>query len=607
MKITKIIIKHFKSIESLEFDVKKYGNSYTTMFVGINESGKSNILEAMSFLDTPQKKFSFSNYCNQKEIDKEDYVGIYFKLEFEDKRKYLKLIQENIGKTGKLLDFDIISIEKNVYLGRDDSRFQETYNFDISFLKQLFIKKLDDQLYEVAENQDEENTFLDLTEELFKEYFKDNIVEIIKQSEPPVTFWKPSNDYLISQENLNDFVQNNFSKKALKNIFLLAGYDDEKIKEAISNIPNSSQRSRLTSKLEDSLNKYLNKVWKHKINFVIEITETGQFDLFIKDTGIKNKHDRFTISARSGGAKQFLSLILSLSIESNKNERKNQLILIDEPEAHLHPSGIRDLRNELLEIGKENFVFLSTHSPFLIDSENKERNIIIKKNNNAFTEKREIKQYEDIRDDEVLDEAFGINVYKDLLIPHRMLVEGKTDKIILQKAFKAKGIKDFGITNGSGSNVITLASKLNDADISILVILDDDQEGKNYKNKIIKIGGSFTEENVYTIRDLVGDIKNNGTIEDVLGINFVKSQLEKFYKSKFEKECSIELNKDVPFIEQIKNFLIKKDKDIKNPKEYIDKFKEQISDTFDPAKSTFKKKFPLLNNLVDKILEKLEK
>lgn len=39
MKITKIKIENFKSIKDIEFNLKKYGNSYTTMLVGINESG----------------------------------------------------------------------------------------------------------------------------------------------------------------------------------------------------------------------------------------------------------------------------------------------------------------------------------------------------------------------------------------------------------------------------------------------------------------------------------------------------------------------------------------------------------------------------------------
>ena len=57
MKLTKIKIRNFKSIQDIEFDVQKHGGSYTTMLLGRNESGKSNILEAMSLLDDTGKKF----------------------------------------------------------------------------------------------------------------------------------------------------------------------------------------------------------------------------------------------------------------------------------------------------------------------------------------------------------------------------------------------------------------------------------------------------------------------------------------------------------------------------------------------------------------------
>ena len=49
MKITKVRIENFKSIESIEIPFDKNGNSFTKIFVGVNESGKSNILEALSY------------------------------------------------------------------------------------------------------------------------------------------------------------------------------------------------------------------------------------------------------------------------------------------------------------------------------------------------------------------------------------------------------------------------------------------------------------------------------------------------------------------------------------------------------------------------------
>lgn len=66
MIIKKAIINNFKSIEHIELDFDKIGNSYTKIFVGINESGKSNILEALSYFKVPKVNVSFDSFCNQK-------------------------------------------------------------------------------------------------------------------------------------------------------------------------------------------------------------------------------------------------------------------------------------------------------------------------------------------------------------------------------------------------------------------------------------------------------------------------------------------------------------------------------------------------------------
>ena len=70
MKLTKIKIENFKSIQEIEFEIKKFGTSYTTMLLGVNESGKSNILEAMSFFETPEDSFDYDEYQNQKDEKK---------------------------------------------------------------------------------------------------------------------------------------------------------------------------------------------------------------------------------------------------------------------------------------------------------------------------------------------------------------------------------------------------------------------------------------------------------------------------------------------------------------------------------------------------------
>ena len=613
MKITKIRIQNYKSIRDIKFEVKKYGSSYTTMLVGINESGKSNILTAMSYLETPDRDdFNYFYEHNQKDEDNNP-VDLWFSLKFENKNTVLNEISENIEDGVDLLKFEVVNIVKNVFLEKGETAYGESYEFDIKNLsKNLFIKKINKTVtnsagqpvnverFIISKTNDEEETFQSLTEEIFKEFFNDLIEGVIEKFEPKIAYWSASKEYLIEEEDLNEFSEDINDKKALRNIFLLAGYNtEEKIKDIIENISDGYQRSRLKDELQDSLNDYIQKIWNHDIDVVIDITETGKFTLSIKDKGRKNKYDRLPISGRSEGARHFLSLILSLSIESRKEKRKGQLILIDEPEMHLHPSGVRELKEELLEIGRNNYLFIATHSPFLIDRKHRERNIIIEKNFSAYTVKKTISEGSVI-DDEVLQRAFGISVYKDLLIPHSILVEGASDTLILKKAMNKLDIKNLGITNGHGSNIVAIASLFNHDDISVNVVVDDDKEGRKYKEKILKIGGVYSSNNVHTIRDVLGIIKNMGTIEDLLNVNYVKNQFIDFYKNEFKEEIPDDFNleEDEPFIEQIKKFL---QKNKKFEKEVLEKFKIKLSENFNSSKKGLKKDFPLLTEFVEKL------
>ncbi len=618
MRITHIKIENYKSIKEIEFDLKKHGSSYTTMLVGINESGKSNILEAMSYLNTPAKKTNYNDIHNQKD-EANNPVNLWFSLEFEQRETCANDLKKDI-ENSEILEFEIENIIKNVYLEVDDDSFSDGFSFGIKNLTEgLFIKKIQKNItrpdgqpavvdvFTLSKENDDTGSFQELKLELFKEYFSKKIKSVIKKYEPSVSLWRPSEKYLVSEVDLNNFKDNVDSNIPLKHIFYIAGFNNAiTIKSEIDKISNNSLRRKLAGTLGKKTTEYIKNIWKHDIIIDIEIAESGSCVVSVRDGGKANEFNYHKMTVRSEGFKQFMSLILSLSVETKMSKIKNNLILIDEPEAHLHPSGIRDLRKELLAIGESNYLFTSTHSPFLVDRRNKERNVIIRKNRSASTEKVEIDENTDIIDDEVLREAFGIEVYKDLLNPHSILVEGASDKKILQKTFKVKDLTKYGITNGHGSNVDTLASKLNDTDISILVILDDDDDGKLYKEKIVKIGGSYSADNVVTIRDLAGGIVNKGTIEDALGVNFVSSKVKEAFESSFVGESyDISLNETQPFMDQVRIWLNQKGKTKKTIDAFIENLKAKISDDYQPSKTSFATKFPLLDSLVDSIEHKL--
>ncbi|TFH40412.1 MAG: ATP-binding protein, partial [ANME-2 cluster archaeon] len=255
--------------------------------------------------------------------------------------------------------------------------------------------------------------------------------------------------------NLQTFKDNPLTNIPLKNIFVLSKYKtNEEIKTKIEEIINNHSRRRgLQSTLSKNATNYFGNVWNHKIEIDIEISETLMCNVHIKDKGKANENKFFNMNSRSQGFHQFASLILSLSIQNHSLDMKNRLILIDEPENHLHPSGIRDMMEEFLKIGENNYVFLATHSCFMIDKKTKQRNFIIKKDNANNTIYQQINEESEVFDDEVLRDAFGINIYRDFLSPYKLLVEGLSDKKIIKKTLDKLKVKEtILITNGYGDN-----------------------------------------------------------------------------------------------------------------------------------------------------------
>ena len=620
MELKKIVIENFKSIKEIELEVKKYGDSYTTMLLGINEAGKSNLLEAISYFKLPKGKYNYDDIANQKLSDKNEEINLFFYFAFENQQDLIKAIKEKMTGKKNLLNFEISIFCCTVSLKKGKKQFQGNTRYSIENLTpNLFFKEInggEQKIYfEINDTNDQANSFKELTKKsliellgkLFKELLNKYFYDIVEKHTPKVTFWKAKDEYLINTQDLKVFKEDVESNLPLRNIFALAGYNTpEKIKSAIDNtITNSTKRMGLKRKLSKQTTNYIKDKWNHTVKFIIDIDQTSNLTVAICDEGESNEDNMFAMKQRSDGFKQFISLILSLSIERDKLEKHNRLILIDEAETHLHPSAIRDLRTELINLGENNYVFVSTHSPFLVDKEHKERNIILKKDEESFTTIKKIEKDEDLLDDEVLKEAFGIEVYKDLLHPHSILVEGKSDKMILQKALNIIAPKNFGITNGCGDNIVSLVSKLNSEEISVLVILDGDKKGRLNKEKIIEVGGIYTDKNVYTIRDIVGDITNNGTIEDTFDKNYITSLFKKIYNSQFEEKCpDFNLEDGKPYLDSMKKFLSQQKK---NPDEILGEFKIQLSENFNPTETNLENQHTKLSKLCNKIIKILEK
>ena len=128
MTIEEIRIKNYKSIKEITFPIKNYGSgsqrSNTALLIGINEAGKSSILQAISLLKSGIKEIDYSEDCFIDAQEDDEYIDIYAYLKFSnfEEGKFIEKIKE-VTKWNEddFKDFAIESIRKNAYCDSTNS------------------------------------------------------------------------------------------------------------------------------------------------------------------------------------------------------------------------------------------------------------------------------------------------------------------------------------------------------------------------------------------------------------------------------------------------------------------------------------------------------
>lgn len=630
LTLSNINIINYKSILDTSIDVKKVDGSYTTILVGLNEMGKSNFLNAIELIDYPAKDISFKSLSNSSN-EKGKYVEAYFDFVFSSEEEWKDILMKKIDASPEFIEnIKLNSIYKNVYLSKDKTRFETQYNvnydtIDEDILREYSYKKLSPQTdnedtfeYKIIPNKSESSTsvetatnetvqFTPLMEKAFKEILDKIFAPQFTDCKLKFSKWEYKPEYLITKTiDLNTFKNDAKICYPLKNVFALIGCKTQKqIEEKINDVTgNKNAIQRLEKKLKNAMTDYVQKVWDEcSLEFDVKIQDNMQLDVFVQDKADPDNY--FGMVDRSDGAKHFLSLILSISVANETDILKNNIIVIDEPEVHMHPSGIRYIREELLKIGQNNYVFVATHSQFMIDNKNKERHYIVTKPKNN-TEVHQWDETRDLSDDEILRAAFGINVLKDFLSPYKILLEGYSDCQIIKKALNMlKPQNCVGITNGMGSKIVSTASMLKFYNVPVLTIVDADNEGEGYKSKIIELGVPYSDDNVKTIKDLVDAIISKGTIEDTLKPEYV---------SKNFKEATKELTGfntweftyagTKPILEELREYIQKTNSEY-DVQAITELAKTKIGEGFSPNKTSLTNDMPKLKELCQKIIEKL--
>lgn len=354
MKLQKIEIKNYRSIEYLSIEIKELNDGSSTYgLIGINEVGKSTILKAIGLKDG-LKDLAGNNLPLIEDFRDENEIEISFFYEFEgDEGINVANIINSNGETG--ITNNQIKTTNILY----------SYNISNPSEKHISIK---------IDNIE----ITDIPEEL-----RQNVFDEILKNENKTIFWTSEDRYLISKPiNLSQFSEDPNVSIPLKNCFNLAGFKNiDSIKKEISLISNSTKREKLREVLGEKTTEHIHSVWpNHKIKITFDISD-GLLNFHIRD--LDSNEEAKTASQRSDGFRQFISFLLTISAENKNGELKNTILLLDEPETHLHPQAQEDLLKELIIITKNknnNITFFATHSNYMIDKDDLSRNYKVTKN-----------------------------------------------------------------------------------------------------------------------------------------------------------------------------------------------------------------------------------
>src|SRR6266508_187348 len=445
------------------------------ILVGINESGKSNILKALSFLaeeELPKKTDLRLEKASEARI-KEAFIRFHFKIEKDDYSSIKDSVQGSVHKkksrettpvamlTGNKATLDQIVLEHEYLLYEIDLNNESKYFSWYTRAKQIKILKgwkapienLPKEVSVSAANGEtiplgsvkivspdaagdiDPSHLRDATPEDLDNLVGNAIVSLGDESCLGCIYWSydPQN-HLPPQIALDEFLANPDSCLPLKNMFQLSGIDDIRSElGAVRRLSLHHQRN-LLSRVSKKTTDHVRKVWPDYKGIQIELEPHGDQIL----VSIVDKDLRLEFENRSDGFKRFVTFLLMVSAKVRTRELVDTLLLIDEPEVGLHPSGARHLLAELLRIAESNYVVMSTHSIFMIDKENVERHFIVRKKNEITTIERAGKS--EIFDEEVLYRAIGYSIFETLKRKN-VVFEGWTDKRVFQIAVEALSAK----------------------------------------------------------------------------------------------------------------------------------------------------------------------
>ncbi|MCP6718956.1 MAG: ATP-binding protein [Patescibacteria group bacterium] len=523
MKYKKFIIKNYKGIKELVLDLSLYPDHNIFTFVGLNESGKTTILEAINFFqkDIPEDKRHILIPKSRK-LNFNDSVSVRatFTLNKEDE----EMIKEYATENNFIITEDIKELSVTKAYSYEDSEYR---SIESLWTIPIIGRKKRARLVKRLSNKNPEW-------HMITTYIKEELFPSIIYY-PNFLFDFPEKIYLEEFEGEKE--EQDFYRRVLQDVL-------DSFKKGLS--LNKHVLSRMKSDSEEN-KESLNSVL-HKMSGVIttkvfktweELFKSKRREIIIKantedkngtearyylEIKLKEGAEEYQISERSLGFKWFFAFLLFTEFRKNRLIDKGEILfLLDEPASNLHSTAQMKLISTFQQIVSKSKLIYTTHSHHLINPDWLAGAFIVK--NKALDYENDF-GYDSSKTDiaaipyrqfvaqhpnqqtyfqPILD-SLEYKPSKLELVPNIVIVEGRNDfytfkyinEIILEGQFSSLNFYPGG---GAGKNdrVIRLYISWGK---SFIVLMDSDDGGKNGKKKYSQELGDIVDGKIFTLDDI---------------------------------------------------------------------------------------------------------
>jgi hypothetical protein len=259
-------------------------------------------------------------------------------------------------------------------------------------------------------------------------------------------------------------------------------------------------------------------------NVAVEISEMARYRALRRSVEIVIDDGTATSLDRKGDGVQSLAALSLMKHASHSGSSTRQLVLaIEEPESHLHPRAIHQLREVLDELGSKHQVILTTHCPLFVDRSNLRSNILVNK-----------KKAVPARSIGELREALGVRASDNLRNAEiALVVEGEEDRVALQ-ALLGQASKKIGTalqtglvaidTLQGGTNLSYKLGQLRETLCCWHVLLDHDKAGLAAYERARADGLLAPADVTHVICPNLSESEFEDMLEEELYADFLKNQ-----------------------------------------------------------------------------------